>query len=258
MKNYLVDAFTKEIFKGNPAAVCIVNAFPTEQLMQNIAQENRLSETAFVVKNNAQYELRWFTPGGEIDLCGHATLAAAYVLLHFYVPTAQKIEFNTKSGQLTVSKAGGLLTMDFPAYSLKKVAVTAAMTQALGVTPQAAYYGRDLVCVLANEQQVKQLTPDFAQLEQLPGLLQHVTAVGNGEFDCVSRSFGPKLAVPEDPVCGSGHCHIVPLWAQKLHKTKLTALQASPRTGILYCENQGSRVKLSGYAVLYALSELQL
>lgn len=255
MKCYHVDAFAEKVFEGNPAAVCVLDKYPSDALMQKIAGENNLSETAFAVKEGEGYHLRWFTPGGEIDLCGHATLGTAYVLFRFFEKDADSITFQTMSGALTVLKKGDLLEMDFPAYELKQVPVTPAMEDAFGVKITEAWMGRDLLCVTEDADAVPTLAPDQAKLMELDGLLQHITAKGK-EYDSVSRTFAPKLAVAEDPVCGSGHCHIVPLWAQKLGKEKLVARQASKRGGTLYCEMHGDRLSLAGTAVLYSVADL--
>lgn len=214
MKQYIVDAFTDQVFHGNQAAICIMEQWVTEDLMMNITRENNFSETAFAVKEGEKYHLRWFTPGGEIDLCGHATLACAYVLFRFYIPNAEKVVFSTLSGDLIVKRNGDLLEMEFPAYKLEKIPVTQAMIDAIGVTPSEAYMGRDLLCVFDDEKTVRNLQPDMNKLLNLDGLLLQVTAPGKNT-DSVSRSFAPKLNVTEDPVCGSGHCHIVPYWAKK-------------------------------------------
>ena len=255
MKCYHVDAFAEKVFEGNPAAVCVLDKYPSDALMQKIAGENNLSETAFVVKEGEGYHLRWFTPGGEIDLCGHATLGTAYVLFRFFEKDASSITFQTMSGALTVLKKGDLLEMDFPAYTLKQIPVTPAMEDAFGVAITEAWLGRDLLCVTENAEAIPTLTPNQAKLMELDGLLQHITAKGK-EYDSVSRTFAPKLAVAEDPVCGSGHCHIVPLWAKKLGKERLVAQQASQRGGTLYCEMQGDRLSLAGTAVLYSIADL--
>ena len=191
MKQYVVDVFTNQIFKGNPAAVCILDEWINEEVMLNIAIENNLSETAFAVKNSNQYEIRWFTPGGEVDLCGHATLATAFNI------------------QLSVKRRDTLYEMEFPAYDLKSVNITDEIINALGVKPNEIFKARDLLCVLDSPQSVIDFKPNLDKIEKLEGLLLHITAKGK-EYDCVSRSFGPKLNIPEDPVCGSGHCHIVP------------------------------------------------
>jgi len=255
LKQYVVDAFTDSVFKGNPAAVCVLPEWLPDTLMQDIAKENNLSETAFTVKNGEKYELRWFTPGGEIDLCGHATLGTACVLMSFYEPDCSLISFQTKSGRLVVKKVNDLYEMDMPAYSLTQVPVTDEMEQAIGFRPLEAWMGRDLVCVMENEQQVIQASLDDEKLKELEGLLLQLTAKGTN-YDCVTRSFAPKLNVSEDPVCGSGHCHVVPLWAQKLQKSDLIAFQASKRSGVLYCHMDNDRVILAGKAALYSKAEI--
>ena len=251
MKQYIVDAFTDQVFHGNQAAVCVLKKWLPEELMMNIAMENNFSETAFVVKEGDKYHLRWFTPGGEIDLCGHATLATAYVLFRFFIPKEEKVIFNTLSGDLIVTKNGDLLEMEFPAYQLKKVEVTREMSDAIGAVPREAYMGRDLLCVLDDESVVRNLSPQMDRVKKLDGLLLHVTAPGK-DVDCVSRSFAPKLNVTEDPVCGSGHCHIIPYWAKKLGKNQMIAYQASKRGGTLYCRMAGDRIFLAGKAVLFS------
>lgn len=256
-KLYVVNTFTDRVFSGNPAAVCILDRWPEDALLLKIARENALSHTAFVVsQNQAAYELRWFTPTMEIDLCGHATLAAAYVLNRFHCPQIKCLSFLTKSGTLTVTQEESLFVMDFPAYQLKALEVTEELTRALGERPREVWRSRDLVCVFDRAEQVEQLTPDFNKLLQLKGALVQVTAPGSGGFDCVSRTFAPKMGLPEDPVCGSGHCHIIPYWAGKWNKTEFTARQASPRGGILYCRLRGDRVLLGGQAALYSVCEL--
>ena len=255
MKQYVVDAFTDKIFHGNQAAVCIMDQWISESLMMDITRENNFSETAFAVKEGERYHLRWFTPGGEIDLCGHATLATAYVLFRFYIPDKDKVIFSTLSGDLTVSRRGELLEMEFPAYRLKKVPVTEAMIDAIGAAPSEAYMGRDLLCVFENEDVIRKMEPDMEKLLALDGLLLQVTAPGR-DTDCVSRSFAPKLNVAEDPVCGSGHCHIVPYWADRLERESIVAYQASKRGGMLYCRMAGDRVILAGKAALFSECEL--
>ena len=255
MRQYIVDAFTDQIFKGNPAAVCVLDQWPGNALMQNIAKENSLSETAFAVKEGNAYRLRWFTPKAEIDFCGHATLAAAYVITSFIEPVRGTIEFLTMSGKLTVDAAGELFRMNFPTYQLRSVPVTEQMTAAIGARPLEAYLDRDLLLVLDTEEAVTGLRPDQEALRALDGLCVAVTARGR-EHDCVSRVFAPELDMPEDPVTGSTHCMIFPYWAKRLNKTALTALQASERSGVLYGELQGDRVVISGKAVLFAVSEI--
>ncbi|MBU3129971.1 PhzF family phenazine biosynthesis protein [Clostridium tagluense] len=255
MKQYVVDAFSDKVFGGNPAAVCVMDNWLSDEIMMKITRENNLSETAFAVKEGEDYRLRWFTTGGEIDLCGHATLATAYVITKFIEPEVTEVRFQTHSGLLVVVSKGDFLEMDFPSYELKKVEVTEAMVEAIGVRPLEVYLGRDLLCVLESEEEVRNLNPNMEKLKALDGQLLHVTAKGK-EFDCVSRSFAPKLNVPEDPVCGSGHCHIIPFWAGRLGKNDLVAYQASSRGGTLYCEYQGDRVKMSGKAALYSTADI--
>lgn len=255
LKQYVVDAFTDKVFGGNPAAVCVMEEWLDDETMLNIARENNLSETAYAVKEGSDYRLRWFTPGGEIDLCGHATLATAYVITRFYEPEADEVRFQTRSGLLTVVKKGELLEMDFPSYSLTKVEVTDEMEKAIGVRPTEAYISRDLLCILPNEDDVRKAAPDMERVKKLDGLLLHISAKGEG-YDIVSRSFAPKLDIPEDPVCGSGHCHIVPFWAVSEGKEKIVAYQASQRGGVLYCEYLGKRIKMSGKAALFSEAEI--
>lgn len=255
MKYYVVDAFAEKVFEGNPAGVCVLDGWLPDGLMQNIAMENNLSETAFTVKEGESYRLRWFTPGGEVDLCGHATLATAYVLSSFVETGADRLLFETLSGRLTVTRRGDLYELDFPAYTLTQIPVTGAMEEAIGFRPAEAWMARDLVCVLEDEEQVRAAAPDMAGVMELDGLLLHITARGK-DYDCVTRSFAPKLNVQEDPVCGSGHCHVVPLWSRKLGKQDLVARQASQRGGTLFCRNCGERIMLAGKAVLYSVGEI--
>ena len=255
MRQYVVDAFTDEVFHGNPAAICILDQWLPESLMMRITMENNLSETAFAVKEGERYRLRWFSPGGEIDLCGHATLACAFVLLNFYERERERIDFETLSGPLYVKRKADLYEMDFPAYSLRPVEVTAQMSDALGAEPSAAYMGRDLLCVFEDAEEVLRMNPSQEKIKALDGLLLHVTACGK-DCDCVSRTFAPKCNVVEDPVCGSGHCHIVPYWSGRLGKETIVAYQASRRGGTLYCQIEGDRVKLAGKAALYSVADL--
>ena len=259
MKQFTVDAFTDKIFGGNPAAVCIVKNFPSDEIMLKIAQENNLSETAFAVKEKNFYKLRWFTPSSEIDFCGHATLAAAFVILTQIEENLNFVEFETLRGRFSVTKNKNLFEMDFPAYTYKKIPVTENMSRAIGVKVSEAYLSRDLLMVIDNSAQIKNLQPNFDELKKLDGLIQAVTAKSSDEsFDCVSRVFAPKIKIPEDPVTGSTHCLIAPYWAEKLHKNILKCYQASERGGNLICEVAGDRVKISGSAVLFAKSELNI
>ena len=255
MKQYVVDAFTDHVFAGNPAAVCVMDKWLPDALMQKIAIENNLSETAFAVKEGDAYHLRWFTPGGEVNLCGHATLATAYVITRFIEPDVQKVSFDTLSGRLIVERSGDLLTMDFPSFQLKPLEITDRLTAALGIAPVEAYMGEDIVCVLKDEEQVRKVVANQEMIRNMDGLCLHITARGDN-YDCVTRTFAPKCNVAEDPVCGRGHCHVIPLWAKKLGNDSLVAYQASARGGVLHCRFAGDRTFLSGQAALYSEAEI--
>ena len=209
MKQFTVDAFTDKIFSGNPAAVCVLEKFLPEDLMQKIAQENNLSETAFIVKEKNSYKLRWFTPAAEIDFCGHATLASGFVILTQIEPNLNFVEFETRRGKLTVTKVDKFFEMDFPAYEYKKIPVTAEMQAAIDAEILAAYLSRDLLLVLKDSETVEKLQPNFDKLAKLEATIQAVTAADKN-FDCVSRVFAPKIGINEDPVTGSTHCLIAP------------------------------------------------
>ena len=261
MRQYVVDAFTDKVFAGNQAAICVVDDWPEVALMQAITIENNFSETAFVKPlGGGHYHLRWFTPACEIDFCGHATFAAGYVVLNFYEEDALQVTFVTNDvGELVVSRVGERYELDFPAYELTRVPVSDAMEEALGARPREAWMARDLVCVFDDAATVRSMEPDQAAIEALEGLLVHVTAAGDegSGYDCVSRSFAPKLGIPEDPVCGSGHCHILPYWADCLGKQDLVAYQASRRGGTLYGHLSGSgRCVLAGQAALFSVADL--
>ena len=259
MIQYIVDAFTDKIFSGNPAAVCILENFPADEIMKNIARENNLSETAFAVKKNNFYKLRWFTPSGEIDFCGHATLATAFVIFTQIERDLTAINFETLRGNFSVTRRENLFEMNFPAYDYKKIPVTKAMCDAIGENVLEAYLSRDLLMILDSADKVKNLTPNFDKLKNLDGLIQAVTAKSSDEiFDCVSRIFAPKIKINEDPVTGSTHCLIAPIWAEKLNKNFLKCYQASERGGILFCEISSDRVKISGNAVLFAKADLNI
>ncbi len=257
MKQFIVDAFTDKIFGGNPAAVCVLEKFLPEDLMQKIAMENNFSETAFLVKEKNFYKLRWFTPAAEIDFCGHATLASGFVILTQIEPNLNFVEFETRHGKLTVTKVDKFFEMDFPAYEYKKISVTAEMQAAIGAEILEAYLSRDLLMVVKDAETVEKLQPNFEKILKLEGTTQAVTAAGKN-FDCVSRVFAPKVGVNEDPVTGSTHCLIAPYWAEKLGKKKIFARQASKRGGILHCEIINQRVKISGQAVLFAVAEINI
>lgn len=257
MKQYIVDAFTDKIFCGNQAAVCVMDSWISDPLMQNIAKENNFSETAFAVKEGNLYHLRWFTPAAEIDFCGHATLGTSFVLFNFYEKDADKITFKTQVGTLTVEKQGDLYRMDFPAYRCKKIEVTDKMEEALGLRPLEAYIDRDLLLVLKSADEVRNLSPSQNKLKELEGLCIVVTAPSDSpEYDSVSRVFCPELGLMEDPVTGSSHCMIAPYWCDRLGKEKLVCYQASERSGVLYAEQKGGRIIISGKAVLFSEAEI--
>ena len=255
MKQYIVDSFTDKIFSGNPAAVCVLDKFPNDDIMQSIAAENNLSETAFVVKENDSYHIRWFTPKSEIDFCGHATLATAYVLFNCYAQEANILNLYGQIGNFTVHRSEDLIRMEFPAYKLEHIEITDMMIEALGTIPLAAYKDRDMLFVLRDEDEVRDLQPDMELISKLDGACIAVTAKGR-EYDCVSRVFAPKFGITEDPVTGSTHCMIAPYWSKRLNKTNITALQASERTGILYCECTDDKVIISGKAALFSINEI--
>lgn len=257
MKQYIVDAFTDTLFHGNQAAVCVLETWLPEDLMMNITRENNFSETAFTVKTEDGYDLRWFTPGGEINLCGHATLGTAWVLFHYYEKDASSIVFHTLSGDLFIRRNADAVVMDFPAYQCKEIPVTKEMEEAFGARPVSAFIDRDLLLVYDSEDTVRTMKPDFNKVKQLEGEGAGVTAPG-AAYDCVSRFFAPKLKVNEDPVTGSVHCMIAPYWAARLGKSTIHAFQASERGGVLDCEVQGDRVIISGKVTLYSIDELFL
>ena len=258
MKYFVVDAFAEKVFGGNPPGVCVLEKPLDAELMQTIAKENNLSETAFVYPEKDYYCLRWFTPADEIDLCGHATLGTAYVISNFVEKDTKIMKFHTKSGVLTVEKKGDLFEMDFPSRMPEKIDTIEKVAEVIGIRPMETHLSRDLVVVLQNEEQVKNIQPDFVKMKQLGiGLGVIVTAKGERE-DFVSRYFAPELGVNEDPVTGSSHSTLIPFWSERLKKQKMVARQLSQRGGILYCENAGQRVKVSGSAVLYMIGELQI
>ena len=261
MKQYIVDAFTDEVFHGNPAAICVMDEWPEESLMMSIAMENNLSETAFIVKETAGYHLRWFTPTCEVGLCGHATLASGFVLLNYYEPMAESVTFNTLGGQLTVCRKDGMYEMIFPNIPLERTKVTEEMIEALGTIPLDAWMGKDLdlICVLPEAEMVKSYRPDAEALKKLPGRMVHITAPGTEGYDCCSRCFGPKIGILEDPVCGSAHCQIVPYWAKRLGKRVINAREASARGGALQGEVVDDQtLLLRGKAVLFAESQISI
>lgn len=258
MQYYIVDSFADSLFKGNQAGVCLLDEWLDESVMQNIAAENNLAETAFLVKREKHYDLRWFTPEAEIDLCGHATLAGAFIITNFVDRSAVNIKFKTKSGILTVSKAGDLYEMDFPARKPRQIEVTQLMEQATGQSILEMHLSRDLLVLLDSEQQVKDLKPDFNMLKQISDCLTLIVTAKGETADFVSRFFVPDSVIPEDPVTGSAHCTLIPFWADRIGKDKMVAKQLSKRGGTLFCESCGDRVKIAGKAVLYLQGEITL
>lgn len=258
MQYFVVDAFTDRLFSGNPAGVCLLEAWPDAALMQNIAMENNLAETAFLVRESSgAYGLRWFTPETEIDLCGHATLASAFVLMNEVHAISGSVEFHTKSGTLTVSQSGDVFTMDFPSRPPVPCEVPSLLEQALGVSVLETHISRDLLVLLQSEDAVRSLRPDFALLKQLNVFAVIVTARGTN-CDFVSRFFAPGVGVPEDPVTGSSHSTLIPFWHARLGKKQMTAKQLSARGGTLLCEDCGDRVRIGGTAVCYLRGEINL
>ncbi|MBM4175689.1 MAG: PhzF family phenazine biosynthesis protein [Ignavibacteria bacterium] len=254
---YQVDAFTNKVFSGNPAAVCPLEKWTDDTTMQKIAAENNLSETAFFVKKDKDlYELRWFTPTMEVDLCGHATLASAFVIFNFINKNISSVSFETKSGKLKVERTAELLSLDFPARDPIPYQPEENISAALGLEPMEILRSRDLFVVYKNESQIISLSPNFELLKTFKDFLGIiVTAPGNG-YDFCSRFFAPNAGILEDPVTGSAHCSLIPYWSKQLNKNKLHAFQLSQRRGELFCENLGDRVKISGNAVLYLEGEI--
>lgn len=257
MKYYIVDAFTDKLFSGNPAGVCVVEEAVSDDIMQKIAFENNLSETAFIQKTADGYSLRWFTPTFEIDLCGHATLAAAFVVTNFIEPDADIVKFSTLSGILTAVRKGDTFEMSFPIKAPEKAEITGSITLALGFVPAELYSQRDLYVVADSEEAVANFIPDYDKLSKLEKWMGIVITAKGNSCDFVSRFFCPELKL-EDPVTGSSHSSLVPLWSKKLDKTEFTAMQLSKRGGTLYCRLCENDIKISGKAVLYLKGELQI
>ena len=251
LRQYQVDAFARRLFEGNPAAVCPLEEWLDDAVLQAIAAENNLSETAFFVPNGQSYDLRWFTPAAEVDLCGHATLASAFVLFEHLGHAAGTIAFETRSGTLTVRRQDGLLVMDFPASTPEPCEAPQDLLEGLGRPPAEVRAAADYVVVFDDEAAVRGLQPDFARLRRIRRRGVCATAPGD-EVDFVSRFFAPRFGIDEDPVTGSAHCQLTPYWAARLGKSELRARQVSPRGGEVLCELRGDRVLLSGSAVLFS------
>ncbi|MFP6745197.1 MAG: PhzF family phenazine biosynthesis protein [Alphaproteobacteria bacterium] len=247
---FQIDAFTNQVFGGNPAAICPLDTWPDDATMQAIAAENNVSETAFFMEAGDYYDLRWFTPLVEVDLCGHATLATAHLLFSELEIGGQVVHFETRSGRLSVSRDGDSLVMNFPSQPPKPCNVPDDLVLALGVEPVEILADADYFVVLASEDEVRAAAPDIARLRGLDRRGVVITAAGS-EVDFVSRFFAPQSGIDEDPVTGSAHCELTPYWSKHLGKTVMTAHQVSARGGELFCEDQGERVLISGRAVKY-------
>ena len=255
-----IDAFASRVFAGNPAAVCPLDAWLSDDVLQGIAMENNLSETAFLVaRDDGHYDLRWFTPTIEVDLCGHATLASAYVIARELEPGRDRIRFHTKSGALNVTRDGDLYALDFPSHPPEPVAAEVArdVAEALGSEPLEVHQARCFLALLGDQAAVLAAAPDLERLTALPGDGLIVTAPGE-DCDFVSRYFAPHAGIPEDPVTGSAHCRLTPFWARRLDKARMTARQVSRRGGDLEVEDCGKRVKIAGRCVPYMSGRITL
>lgn len=254
---FQVDAFTDRLFSGNPAAICPLESWLPDATLQAIAAENNLSETAFFVRNNNRYHLRWFTPGCEVDLCGHATLASAYVLFHELNEPGGSLRFDTKSGELVVRRDADRLAMDFPARSPQPIEPDPRLVTALGGAPTEILAARDYLVRYSTADEVRQLAPDMELLKKIDRFAFIVTAPGV-DCDFVSRFFAPAKGVPEDPVTGSAHCTLIPYWAGQLKTNTLHARQIGRRGGELFCKLMGDRVEIAGHAKLFLRGRISL
>ena len=256
---YQVDAFASELFSGNPAAVCILENWLPDSIMQSVAGENNLAETAFAVRTGDGYEIRWFTPETEVALCGHATLATAHILFATRDPGLKSIRFHTRErGWLEVAKSGDWLVLDFPSDPPEETGMPEGLANALGGTPKSCWKGlTDYMVVYDTEEEIRALSPNYHLLNQVQARGVIATSPGR-DCDFVSRFFAPRCGVPEDPVTGSAHTTLTPYWARTLGKTRLDAAQLSPRGGVLRCEFLGDRVKIAGKAVTYMKAEVYL
>lgn len=254
---YQIDAFTNRVFAGNPAGVCLLERWLEDFLLQSIAAENNLSETAFLVPSGPNYELRWFTPTVEVDLCGHGTLASAFALFEYLTPQAQRLVFQTRSGILSVERQGDLLMMDFPSRPPEPCPLPAQLAEILGMAPVETLRARDLLVVYNEEDQVRRLEPDLEKVAALDTFGLIITAPGKNS-DFVSRFFAPKVGVPEDPVTGSAHSSLIPYWSKRLGKKELHALQLSKRGGELFCVDREPRVSIGGRAVAFLKGTIRI
>jgi PhzF family phenazine biosynthesis protein len=259
LSGYIVDAFADRPFAGNPAAVAPLEAWLPDALMQQMAMEHNLAETAFFLREGESYRIRWFSPVSEVDLCGHATLAAAFVIAQFVEPGAAQVNFLSRSGPLGVSVRDGTYTLDFPSRPAQQVDVDPQVALGLGGSPQVVLAARDYLAVYRTAAEVRALRPDMSLLAKLDRFAVIATAPGDeAGVDFVSRFFAPAQGVPEDPVTGSAHSTLIPYWAERLGKTEMVARQLSPRGGELYCRARGERVDIGGRAVLYAKTQIYI
>jgi PhzF family phenazine biosynthesis protein len=247
---YQIDAFAPRVFGGNPAAIVPLDSWLPDDVMQAIAAENNLAETAFFVPEGEGYALRWFTPAVEVDLCGHATLASAHLIFSRLVPSREQVTFKTRSGPLTVTRRADVLALELPSRPPQKCAIPADLDAAMGTPSKQVLAARDYLLVYEREDDIRALKPDMAKVATLDRFAVIATAPGS-DCDFVSRFFAPAQGIPEDPVTGSAHCTLIPYWSQRLGKTKLSARQLSPRGGELMCEDRGERVVVAGKSVLY-------
>jgi len=259
IKLYQIDAFTEKVFQGNPAAVCVLDEWINEEKMQMIGAENNLAETAFVVKKGNDFEIRWFTPSVEVDLCGHATLAAAYVLYEYYNYKSDKIIFHSHtSGILSVNKEDDFLTLDFPTDTYQEVETPQVLIDAFGIKPIETYKGKtDYLLIFQSQKNIEDFKPNFNLISTV-GCRGVIVSAQGEQTDFVSRFFAPQVGVNEDPVTGSAHTTLTPVWSKKLKKKTLTAKQLSKRQGDLKCEYLGERVNVTGKAVTYLIGEIDI
>ncbi|MCL2226522.1 MAG: PhzF family phenazine biosynthesis protein [Oscillospiraceae bacterium] len=255
-KYFIVDAFAERLFKGNQAGVCLLDDWLDSDVMQSIAAENSLAETAFVARRENHYDIKWFTPEVEVDLCGHATLASAYVVSTFVDKGADTIRFESMSGTLNVSRSGDLFELDFPQRMPKVVEIAEQMGKAIGAPVLEAHLSRDLILLVESEKVVREIEPNFEIMKKMTEYFGIVATAKGEDADFVSRYFTPGAGVPEDSVTGSAHSTLIPFWAQRLDKNEMVAKQLSRRGGTLYCKNCGDRVKIAGRAVLYLQGEI--
>jgi len=255
---YQIDAFTGRVFGGNPAAVCPLDAWLSDAVMQSIALENNLSETAFIVRRNGEYDIRWFTPAVEVALCGHATLASGFAVFNFLEPARTNVTFESKSGPLRVSARDGMLALDFPSRPPERVDPPRVLLEALNVRPASVWRATDFMAVYDSEADVAALRPDFAKLAAVDSARALTCTAPGTDCDFVSRFFAPRQGINEDPVTGSAHCTLTPYWAKRLGRKKLRARQISARGGELFCEDRGERVGIAGRAALYLKGEIDI